>query len=83
MSWSNPTKSGRTMIFPPRSGTAYDMPIVPFAQKRNGKKSTVRSRNFGNNFIQYSMTELFMIMMLTCYIGGIYVGKNWEQFTKE
>lgn len=29
------------------------------------------------------MIEITLIGMAVCYIGGIYVGRNWERFTEE
>ena len=29
------------------------------------------------------MTEIIIISVLISYIGGIYVGRNWEEFTNE
>lgn len=29
------------------------------------------------------MTELILLSMAICYVAGIYVGKNWKEWTHE
>ena len=29
------------------------------------------------------MTEIIIISVFISYIGGVYVGRNWEKFTNE